>query len=201
MTNYDLIQAELVIQSEKPHEYGLRDKGMSGRIVQELFKQFLRSEFPHYHMDEGIACSLNNKTEFQQQGTQSTTSKFLSPQVDILFYSGKEWERITDYVVVQRNRVHCVLEVKKWDQKIDSLREQIQNLEAFFSCPILLVVFRSTKRSFKIIKEEFGENSFIFSTATPSDYPDYIPLGDWLINGELQRLVTRINKEYDNVSF
>jgi len=106
MLNSHLKQKELVIQCEKPHEFGLRHRGISGNICTWMLRDFLRIQFPHYQIDEGIVSRENSRNWAK--------SEEYSPQIDIMIYTNEPLVRLHNYVGVPKNKLICGIEVKKW---------------------------------------------------------------------------------------
>ena len=186
--NYDRAQLDLVIASEKPHEFGLRSRGISGSICSRLLRDFLRTNFPTANFDEGIVCKQERK------GTYESGS--LSPQCDIIAYHGSPWESILDYVVVPLKNVFFVIEVKKWIEPSDLLppkeyvNQQVVKQKSWLNKPVLLVAYRHDGGKEKLQSGSKADRTYLFSSRS-ADYPDHV--ADFserhLHKGELARLV------------
>ena len=191
MTDYDRIQNDLVIQSEKPHEFGLRQKGISGTICSWLLRDFLRKEFSHVRFDEGTICSASKKGLYK--------SDQFSPQCDIIAYRGSSWERLYEYVVVPVKNVFFTVEVKKWISKGDVAHKekrvnlQLKRLKDFTNKPICLVAYRTSSNVPNLKSGSIADHTYVFSKGTP-EYPDYTEDFEtsYVVKGELQRLVSNV---------
>jgi hypothetical protein len=166
--NYDRVQYDLVVASEKTHEFGLRSRTISGSICASLLREFLRTEFPSLNLDEGIVANQNRKGEY--------TKKNLSPQFDIIVYHGYPWERITDYVLVPIKNVFVTLEVKKWIEPVDlspkgSANRQVNKQRNWLKKPVFLVGFRHHGDKDTLEGRSTADKTYLFSRGS-SDYPD-----------------------------
>jgi len=192
MPDYDRIQCDLVIQSEKPHEFGLRQKGISGTICSWLLRDFLRSEFPYVKFDEGTVCSAGKKGWYK--------SDQFSPQCDIIAYRGSPWERLYEYVVIPKKNVFLTIEVKKWISLSDVIdrnekyNKQIKTLRQSTEKSVFLVAYRTSSSMEKIKQGSVADKTYIFSGSTGTRYPDYVEDFDtrFVVKGELERLVKDI---------
>lgn len=191
--NYDRVQYDLVVASEKPHEFGLRSKTMSGSISAKLLRDFLRAQFPSLSFDEGIVSNQDRKGEY--------STKSLSPQYDIIAYHGYPWERVTDYVLVPLKNVFLTIEVKKWLEPSDLsppmhyVNQQVEKQRNWLKKPVFLVGFRHDGDKDKLQKGSIADKTYLFSRRS-NDYPDYMPdfFENYLHKGELARLVTDIGQ-------
>jgi hypothetical protein len=188
MINYDRAQLDLVIQSEKPHEFGMRAKTISGSICARLLRDFLRTRFSSLNFDDGIICNKDRKGDYEK--------KHLSPQCDIIVYHGLAWERIQDYVLVPLKSVLLAIEVKKWLEPSDLLppseyvNKQIEKQKGWLNRPVLLVGFRHDGDKQQLQSGSRADGTYLFSRRT-SDYPDYVPdfFEKCLHKGELKKLI------------
>jgi len=194
MTDYQRIQLDIIVKSEKPHEFGLRHRGISGSICSWILRDFLRKEFPHTNFDEGIVCKAKRKGSY--------LSDQFSPQVDIIVYHGDPWEKLYEYVVVPTKNVFLIIEVKKWISKGDvnksdiKINSQISKFRNVLNKPIFLVAFRTTSDIQHLKVKSIANNTYIFSKGLQDNYPDYVEnfQNKHLVNNELECLVHDIKK-------
>jgi len=109
MKSYNVIQKELINKSEKAHFEGIRHKGLSGTICENLLIKALRENIPGVNFDRGVIkfCSPELKGKNIRKGD-------ISSQIDIIIYRGKPLFEIEGNVVVHISQVFGVIEVKKW---------------------------------------------------------------------------------------
>jgi hypothetical protein len=191
MLNSTLKQTELVINCEKPHEYGLRHPGISGNICTWMLRDFLRTQFPHFNIDEGIVSRENSR--------KWATSDDYSPQIDIMIYSNDPLVRLHNYVVVPKNKIICGIEVKKWLSTHEvskpnfKVNNQLNKIKKFTEKPTYLVSYRISSDESTIKMKSTADETFLFSKNCKG-YPDYYEkLNKIIIKGELKRLVETIS--------
>lgn len=206
---WNKLQASLVIECEKPHEFGIRHKGSSGYISEEILKEFLKKVFPLVNFDMGVVI----KTAREENGNFPRILNFdfsdkkLSPQSDIICYIGKPYREMHGIVVVPARNVLVVIEVKKWisqtqlntffetrvDQMLDFLEPQRKNF--------LFIAFRFDVAD--VLLQEYVNNEnlpvpcFFFSNNNKTPYPDYIDVEKYLIEDQLYALITTLKNILD----
>lgn len=191
MSIYDHLQMDLVVRCEKPHEFGLRHRGISGDICNKLLRDFLGQEFPRLSFDTGVTTPREKKGDWFPAASEE-----LSPHCDIICYIGPPFEQIYDYIVVPLKFVLFTIEVKKWVWPLDlrdperGYNKQVQGVRQFTGKPIGLVCYRHEGKYQDLMKNSVADATFLFSTQS-RDYPDYAPdfFDNCLHKGELERLV------------
>ena len=189
---YDRLQYDLVIRSEKPHEFGLRDKPISGDICNRILTDFLRAEFPHFRFNSGIITKAERRPSRYEH-----SSSDLSAQADVIAYLGSPYEQIYDYVVVPLRHVKFVIETKKWIAPTGLTKEQgnVKRLKEFTGRPVFLVAFRHDGDLARLREKSAADFLFAFSTRSPGGgYPDYVKNFEskQLVGGQLLDLCKRI---------
>lgn len=190
MKLYDEIQYDLVVRSEKPHQFGLRDKATSGDICNRILIEFLRNEFPHFRFCPGTITLAERRTAGYRW-----SSADLSPQVDIICYLGHPYDEIFDYVVVPLKQVKFTVECKKWISPSDLQRvqKQIERLQRFTRKPVFLVTFRH-HGSFDQLKKLSPADYFFAFSGRSHGYPEDAEgfRTESLRSGELLELRTQV---------
>lgn len=187
---YDRIQRGLVIQSEKPHEFGLRDRVISGDVCNRLLIDFLRTEFPHLSVSNGVISKSR-----QQPRVYEHSSDQLSPQIDVICYIGPPLYSIYEYEVAPLDTVTCVLEVKKWTapKDVEAHNKSVERIRSFSGKPIGLVSFRHYGTLSTVKDTSTADKIFLFSKTTGDVYPDYVVGLEYLHLGELRNLTNWIS--------
>src|SRR3989338_10667621 len=160
MDNFNKTQKWLIEQSERAHEVGLRHKGLSGTICENLLTEVLRKDIPDFSFDRGIILFATNPA------SKPVNSKDLPPQLDIIIYEGKPLAGIGDQVVVHELQAKGIIEVKKWLfpdslfraqaqlEQINKLTDKLSNTKNIIEP--FLVTFRFHDRK-KIVRTWFTE--------------------------------------------
>lgn len=206
---FDKIQLRLVERAERANYVGLRHKGLSGTICEDLLLEELRQLFPILNFDRGVIQYGDSAAN----GHALKQGESLSPQVDIIVYRDKPKAKIIDAAVVPVKQVVAALEIKKWanPKALRSHHSKLQELAvelkraAYRPIPTYYVTFRFHDRA-KIKVNWWTEsraagmkNGFCFFGPTPrNEYPwEYDK--DWLksdnpYSGQFEKLVEAIRK-------
>lgn len=189
MTDYNKKQAKLVIDGEKPLRFRITHRDILGRIPQMLLLKFLKDElekeFSGIYLNEGFVAG--------QKDNGQTTQKALSRTYDIIAYKDDPIECFHDYVIVAKEQVLWVMEVKK-EVTLSSLNlDQIHELTASNEFYFYLVGLRTTneKQVDKIKNKKTKFKTFLFAIKKKT-YPAKEYSNDWLIPGQLEDLVNEI---------
>ncbi len=191
---WNKIQADLVIVCEKPHEYGIRHKGLSGFIVEQFLMEQLRKIFPVVNFDIGIIANTEEKiVNFESD------DKRLSNQIDIICYHGEPERRMFDVIIVPTRKVLAVIEVKK---KIieKELPKIFKKVKQFLPKEKMIFVgFRSTfplNELKEMANKQLGHPAFFFGKEKKGlkGKPDYIDPEEWLYKDEFYRLIKHLSE-------
>jgi len=148
--DFNKIQKELVLECEKLHCEGVRHPGLSGSACENLLMEKLRKSIPDLKFDRGIIKICKEETK-----GKSIEKDDISPQIDIIIYQGKEIKKYEGFVIVHKENVLGVIEVKKWTSKqaleeknsSDKKKTNLQKLkklkDLLGSKPIFYVSFRA----------------------------------------------------------
>ncbi len=152
--DFNKIQKELVQECERLHCVGVRHTGLSGFACENLLMEKLRKSIPDLKFDRGIIKICKEETT-----GRSIKKDDISPQIDIIIYQGKEIFKYEGFVIVHKENVLGVIEVKKWtskqafkqaldeenssDKKKTNL-QKLQIIKGLLGCkPIFYVSFRA----------------------------------------------------------
>lgn|SRR3989338_2273758 len=127
MDKFNITQKELVEACEKVHYEGLRHKGLSGTICENLLIRALRKEFPDLHFDRGVIKFSDTNVKGEE-----LNSNDLSAQLDIIIHRSIPVFEIEDSVVVHASQVLGIIEVKKWTypKMLSPNSDLIKNIKA-----------------------------------------------------------------------
>lgn len=109
MNRWNRIQSKLVRRSEEPHFHGLRHKGLSGTICEDLLIKELRRAIPALRFDRGVVKFVNPTIRGNELKAEDLSSQF-----DIIIYRGKPVYHSAANAVIYAGNVLGVIEVKKW---------------------------------------------------------------------------------------
>lgn len=171
---YDNRQYRLVRDCEKPHQFGLRHKPISGDISNQLLVDFLRKEFVRLNFHTGVISKAKSRSK------PSRKDRGLSPQADVIAYRGSPSYSAYRYAVVPTKKVLFAIEVKKWispkslSKNRRGLNGQLLKLRRFTEKPVLLVGFRHYGDAQWIRSQSKADETFLFSGGRPRGYPEKI---------------------------
>lgn len=109
MTDFNEVQKRLLKVSELAHFHGLRHKGLSGTICEDLLLRMLRKSVPELKFDRGVI-----KFGDRSMCGEELKANDLSTQLDVIIYRGRPLYRSAGDAVVHIDDVKGVLEIKKW---------------------------------------------------------------------------------------
>lgn len=178
IASYDKAQQELVWRSEEPWKNGLRDKSISGDICNRVLIEFLRNRFPKICFNAGIITKADSHPVKYKHSDPR-----LSPQIDIIAFTGEPFYHVVDYALVPVKNVKFTVETKKWTspRKLRPQTKKLRKMEEFTRRPALLVAFRHDGELDSLLRQFRRDSLFAFS-ARKND----------LIPGELFRLCKRV---------
>lgn len=165
-------QKKLVLRCETAHKFGLRHKGLSGAICENLFMDELRKSLPSLRFDRGVI-------RYAQREGWKLTKEDISSQIDIIIYQRRpELKIIGKHVSVPIKDVLGVIELKKWSfpkmlSPNGSLSKSLLKLGRILKqksskdIPVFFVSFRfedrvQKKRGWGNISSQFPVNSYCF---------------------------------------
>lgn len=188
---YDQIQYDLVVRSEKAHEFGLRHKATSGDICNRILIDFLRSEFPPFRFNPGTITAAEKRPLRYEH-----SSADLSRQIDIIASMGSPFDQMYEYVVAPLRNVKLTIETKKWIQPkgLEGEQKKLQEISKFTRKTVLLVAFRHDGDFSELRKKCAAASLFAFSTRSigyPED--DTTFRSNCLHTGELLRLCATVD--------
>lgn len=105
---YNQTQKQIVELCEKANYYGIRHKGLSGTVCEDVLTNALKRDVADFKFGRGVIKFSKNL------GADIKTKNDLSPQIDILIYKGEPIINIHNTVVVDISQVAGIIEVKKW---------------------------------------------------------------------------------------
>jgi hypothetical protein len=172
MEDYNQTQKNLVENAERAHFYGIRHKGLSGTVCEDLLIEALRQSIPSVQFDRGVINFGGRKPA----NDEPVKSSDLSKQIDIIIYRGQNLYKIAGVAVVHIDDVLGVIESTKWgtQKKIDGLavlerrltQESARDIGAFF------VAFRFHDR-------KRGDNWFVRIKHLPRSIRGYCFAGEY----------------------
>src|SRR3989442_789656 len=107
--DFNETQKWLVEKSERVHEAGIRHKGLSGTICEDLLMEKLRISIPELNFGGGIVKFGNPEVKGAKLREEN-----LSSQIDIIIYHEQPAFELEKSVVVKISNVKGIIEVKKW---------------------------------------------------------------------------------------
>ncbi len=193
--NYDRIQRDLVIESERAHMYGIRGTMLSGQVNEKLLRKclgkLLSNACPDLSFDSGAVTLVPLKKLKKHREPRSNQR---SPQIDIIVYRGKPKWRQDDVMSIPKKQVVLTIEVKKWittnSKRWKKINGVIYDLRKVLGKPVLFVAFRHHGDFNDIKKLSHADGTYVFSRATDG-YPGEDD-SDWLHSGELDKLLQTI---------
>jgi hypothetical protein len=188
------LQKKLVEDSERAHEAGIRQTGLSGQVCEFLLRKELEKRFPTVNFDTGVVILK----PCQLAGLNSPLSRrgVASPQIDIIAYKGKPVIRFGEIISIMEPSVLFAIEVKKWitEKNMKVVNKQVERLKTDLARMVLLVSFRHHGNFSQIKKLSVADQTFLFSRATPKNQYPWTDKTIWLHEGELEGLFDGIDK-------
>jgi hypothetical protein len=162
---HDDIQKRLVRDAENAHHRGLRHKGLSGAVCEDLLMKQLRRSIHSLRFDRGVI-----KFGDPDAVGDGIADGAISPQMDVIIYNGRPKSRTFSEVVVPVSQVRVVIEVKKWGSPkmmTETLKRELSRIQeqpkrnSRRSVPLFFVAFRYQERkkgfkSWKVARKQFS---------------------------------------------
>jgi len=147
MNSFDAAQKELIDKAERAHYEGIRHKGLSGSVCEDLLIEALRDSFTssRLNFDRGMIKFAAART--RGQGLAGA----MSSQMDIMVYEGEPVYRTLSQAIVHISKVKGVVEIKKWTHSKmmrASVKEKIERTHTLLeqkagrNIPLFFVTFR-----------------------------------------------------------
>ncbi|MCK5211134.1 hypothetical protein KAJ89_00370 [Candidatus Parcubacteria bacterium] len=170
---YNQTQKQIVELCERANYYGIRQRGLSGTVCEDVLINALKRDLPEFNISRGVIKFSDNV------GVDIKTKEDLSPQIDIILYKGEPEYSVHNTVVVKVGQVAGVIEVKKWlfPKNMHRAQKTVENLikliESFkyktdHNVKVFLVTIRFHDRLYKNVNfftelEKYpGSNTYCF---------------------------------------